>query len=73
MAEHGMLSSAGKPVYLTMNTEKWPPAINWAHQMILNANKYIIYTKILISFSKNFELIISFFFLEYDLTVKIAT
>ena len=31
MAEHGMLSSAGKLVYLTMNTGKWPPAANWAH------------------------------------------
>ena len=36
MAEHGMLISAGKPVYLTMNTEKWPPATNWAHALSVN-------------------------------------
>ena len=31
MAKYGKLSSAGKLVYLTMNTRKWPPAQNWAH------------------------------------------
>ena len=33
MVEHGMLSSAGKRVYLTMNTGKWPPSRNWAHAL----------------------------------------
>ena len=36
MAEHGMISSAAKLVYLTMNTGKWPPAPNWAHVMIVS-------------------------------------
>ena len=31
MAEHGMLSSASKLVYLTVNTGKWPAAPYWAH------------------------------------------
>ena len=31
MAEHGLLSSASKLVYLPMYIGKWPPAINWAH------------------------------------------
>ena len=45
MAEHGMLSSAGKPVYLTMNTEKWPPAINWTHLSIREKKEYSFFHK----------------------------
>ena len=32
MVDHGMLSSAGNLVYLTMNTGKWPSVPNWAHE-----------------------------------------
>ena len=34
MAKYGKLSSAGKLVYLTMSTRKWPPAQNWAHDRL---------------------------------------